>query len=348
MNLAIAGAGVIAQVHHVPAFTANGACIAAVYDRKAEKAHKMADPFGAKVYTSYEALLQDEQIDAVSICTRTDLHSPMAVAALKAGKHVFLEKPMARNLAEARLIAEAAADSGSVFMIGMLNRFRTESQILTERRLSGRMGEIYHADCRWIRRRGVPANPWFSQKELAGGGPGIDIGVHAIDTAWYLMGCPRPLSVSAVTHSRLGKLYARGVESYGSVIPQSGPMDVEDAAVALIRFEGDKSMSVTVSWAINGPDEDFNLKIYGTREGASLNPFVIYSEEQGYLMDITPRFSRGDAWDEGFENEVAHFMQCVKEHKQPCSSAESCLTVQRMIEGLYSSSLSGHEVLLNE
>ena len=71
-----------------------------------------------------------------------------------------------------------------IIFLGMLNRFRTESLILAQRRKDGSMGDIYHCDCRWIRRRGVPANPWFSQKALSGGGPGIDIGVHAIDTAW--------------------------------------------------------------------------------------------------------------------------------------------------------------------
>lgn len=344
MKLAIVGAGVIAQVHHIPAFKANGVEIVAVYDRKAEKAHRMADPLGAKVYTDLDEMLKDPEIDAVTICTRTDMHAPMAVKAVEAGKDVFLEKPMALNLAEAKKIKDAVEKNNVVFMIAMLNRFRTESQILTERRLSGRMGDIYHADCRWVRRRGVPANPWFSQKELSGGGPGIDIGVHAIDTSWYLMGCPEPISVSAVTHHRLGKVYVKGLEAYGSEKPVNGPMDVEDAAVALVRFEGGKSMTVTVSWAINGPDEDFNLKVYGTKEGASLNPFVIYSEENGYLMNITPKFVRDDAWDEGFENEVAHFVECVKERKEPISSARNCYNVQRIIEGIYESDRLGHEV----
>ena len=346
MKLAIIGAGVIAQSQHVPSFTKNGANIVAIYDRKAEKAHRLADPIGAKVYTDYQELLRDSEVEAVSICTRTDLHREMAVAAAEAGKHIFLEKPFSDTLAGARQIANAVKKNDIIFMLGMLNRFRTESLLLTERRLSGKMGEIYHCDCRWIRRRGVPANPWFSQKALSGVGPGIDIGVHAIDTGWYLMGCPEPLAVSAVTHHQLGKIYAKGIDSYGSEPPVSGSMDVEDAAVALVRFAGGKSMTVTVSWAINGPDEDFNLKIYGSKEGAGLNPFRIYTEDHGYLLDLSPVFHRADAWTEGFLNETAHFMQCVEKHEQPITNAENVLQVQRIIEGIYCSAEQGCEVIV--
>lgn len=346
MNIAIVGAGVIAESQHVPSFVGNGARIVAVYDRKEEKAHRMADPLCAKAYTDYQKLLEDPDVEAVSICTRTDLHSDMAIRAAQAGKHIFLEKPFADSLENAAKIVEAVKENDVIFMLGMLNRFRTESILLNERRMSGKMGEIYHCDCRWIRRRGVPSNPWFSQKELSGGGPGIDIGVHAIDTGWYLMGCPEPLAVSAVTHHRLGKVYAKGISSYGSEPPRSGTMNVEDAAVALVRFADQKSMTVTVSWAINGPDEDFNLKLYGTREGAGLSPFRIFSEENGYLMNVDPVFDRVDAWTEGFRNETQHFLQCVAEHKQPITNAENVFQVQRIIEGIYASAEQGCEVRL--
>ncbi len=348
MKLAIVGSGVIARSQHVPSFLKNGAEITAVYDRKEEKARSMAEPLGAKIYTDYERLLDDADVEAVSICVRTDLHSDMAVMAAEAGKHVLLEKPFAKNLREARRIVDAVEKNGVVFMLGMLNRFRTESCFLNERRESGAMGDIYHCDCRWIRRRGVPSNPWFSQKELSGGGPGIDIGVHAIDTSWYLMGCPEPLAVSAVTHHRLGKVFARGITSYGSETPVTGPMDVEDAAVALVRFAGGKSMTVTVSWAINGPDEDFNIKLYGTREGASLNPFRLYGEEQGFLVDSQPVFQREDAWTEGFLEEIAHFIHCVEQNEQPLTNARNVYQVQRILEGLYASAEKGGEVILSE
>lgn len=347
MRLAIIGAGLVARSFHIPAFLKCGDVeIAAIYDRKEEKAKALADPLGAKVYTDYNKLLSDPDIDAVSICTRTDLHCPMAVAAAKAGKHIFLEKPMARNLREAEQILEAVRDNQVIFMLGMLNRFRTEAEILVERRACGLMGEIYHADARWIRQRGVPTNPWFSQKELSGGGPGIDIGVHTIDLAWYLMGCPKPVSVSAMTHHRLGNSQVKGLSSWGTEPPASGPMDVEDAAVAFIRFEDRKSMTVTVSWAINGPDEDFNLKVYGTKEGASLNPFVIYGTQNGFCTETRPKFVREDAWVEGFANETKHFAQCVRENKQPITSAENCYIVQKIIEGIYESDRLGREVLL--
>lgn len=346
MKLAIIGAGVIAQTRHVPAFLSNGVEITAVYDRRAEKAHTIADPLNAKVYTDYDELLRTGDADNVSICTRTDLHCPMAIAAAESGKNIFLEKPMAMNAEEARRIVDAVEKNKVVFMLGMLNRFRTEAQILTARRESGAMGEIYHADARWIRRRGIPANPWFSQKKLSGGGPAIDIGVHAIDLAWFLMGCPEPIAVSAMTHHRLGKVYAKGIDHYGSERPISGEMDTEDSAVAFIRFAEKKSMTLTVSWAINGPDEDFNLKVYGTKEGASLNPFIIYGMDNGYCVETSPVFMRKDAWAEGFERETAHFVECVREGKEPLASAQNCYKVARIINAIYESDRLGREVLL--
>ncbi len=346
MKIAIIGAGLVARTFHVPSFLNCGAEITAVYDRKEAKAVEMAAPLGAKAYTDYAELLKDANVDAVSICTRTDMHCKMAVAAAAAGKHIFLEKPMAMNATEANAILEAVYKNDVIFMLGMLNRFRTEAQIITQRRENGQMGEIYHADTRWIRRRGGPTNPWFSQKELSGGGAGIDIGVHAIDLAWYLMGSPEPVSVSAMTHSRLGNAQAKGGASWGASPPSPGSIDVEEAAVAFLRFEGRKSMTVTVSWAINGPEEDFNLKIYGSKEGASLKPFVIYGMDNGYCVDIKPGFVREDAWVEGFKNETAHFLSCVREHKQPITSASSCCTVQRIIDAIYESDRLGREVTL--
>lgn len=346
MKLAIIGAGLVAKTFHVPSFLSCGADITAVYARNEAKATEMAVPLGAAVYTDYSELLKDPNVDAVSICTRTDMHCSMAVAAAEAGKNIFLEKPMAMNATEAKAILEAVYKNDVIFMLGMLNRFRTEAQIITQRRESGQMGEIYHADTRWIRRRGVPTNPWFSQKELSGGGAGIDIGVHAIDLAWYLMGCPEPVSVSAIAHSRIGNASARGTANWGVSVPSTGPIDVEEAAVAFVRFEGRKSMTVTVSWAINGSEEDFNLKLYGTKEGASLNPFIIYGMDNGYCIDTKPCFVRDDVWAEGFKNETEHFVACVREHKQPITSASSCYTVQRIIDAIYESDRLGREVTL--
>lgn len=347
MNLAIIGAGLAAQTFHIPAFSGcEGVQIAAVYDRNGDKARSAAARAGARPYTDYGELLKDPGVDAVSICTRTDLHCSMAVAAARAGKHVFLEKPMAMDAAQAEEICAAVEENGVVFMLGMLNRFRTEALIINDRRERGLMGEIYHADARWIRRRGVPANPWFSRKALSGGGAAIDIGVHAIDLAWYLMGCPEPLSVSATAHRRLGAARARGISGWGSAAEPAQAMDTEEAAAALIRFEGGRSMTATVSWAINGPDEDLNLKLYGTREGATLSPFVIYGTDNGYCTETRPVFSRSDPWEEGFANEARHFALCVSRREQPITSARNCLTVQRLIDAIYESDRLGREVRL--
>lgn len=345
MKLAIIGAGLVAKTYHIPSFLrCKDVNITAICDVYEPAAQALAEPLGAKVYTDYRELLNDPDIDAVSICTRTDTHCEMAVAAANAGKHIFLEKPMALNEAQAREIYDAVKKNDVIFMLAMLNRFRTESQIVTARRENGLMGEIYHADARWIRRRGIPSNAWFSQKSKSGGGAGLDIGVHTIDLAWYLMGSPEPISVTGIAHHRLGNVSCKGIVTWGSETRSSAPMDVEECATAFIRFTDQKSMTVTVSWAINGAEEDFNIRIYGTKEGASMNPFVIYGDSEGYRADITPVFERDDAWLEGFRNETEHFVSCVAEHRQPISSVDSGYTVQKIIQAIYDSTEQGCEI----
>ena len=167
MKLAIIGAGLVAKTFHIPAFLrCKDVQITAVCDVYEPAASAMAEPLGAAVYTDFQEMLHCADVDTVTICTRTDTHCQMAVEAARAGKNIFLEKPMALNVAQAAQIVEAVEENDVIFMLGMLNRFRTESRLLTERRLSGQMGEIYHADARWMRRRGVPANAWVSQKAL--------------------------------------------------------------------------------------------------------------------------------------------------------------------------------------
>ena len=274
MKLAIIGAGLVAKTYHIPAFLrCENVKITAVCDVYEPAAIAMAEPLGAKVYTDYRELLKDPEVDTVSICTRTDTHCEMASAAAEAEKY-FLEKPMAMNEKQARRIADAWRKTAWFLCWECSTDFARNPNHHGTPSFRADGGNL---PCRrrWIRRRGIPANSWFQRKILSGGGAGLDIGVHAIDTTWYLMGCPEPVSVSGVAHRRLGNIQCKGVASWGSGSAAARPMDTEEAMTALIRFEAEKSMTVTVSWAINGPEEDFNLRLYGTKEGACLNPFVI-------------------------------------------------------------------------
>jgi len=178
--------------------------IVAVCDIVKPKAQTFAKAHGIKhVFADYRDLLKLKGLDFVDICTPNLYHSEIAVAAMKAGKHVFCEKPDAVNPVVAQKMADAAKKSGKTLMVMRNNRFAPGSRYLKKFIDAGKMGEIYTGRCGWQRRRGSPGKGgWFTTKALSGGGPLIDLGVHMIDLAIWLMGDPVPLAVSGCTYCK--------------------------------------------------------------------------------------------------------------------------------------------------
>lgn len=346
-RVGIIGAGTVARRNQVPAFqVCDGAEVIAVFDRHIERAQAMCDQFDiAKAYSRLEDLLSDSEINCVSICTGNISHESIALAAVEAGKHILCEKPMAISVEQAERMKSAVEEKDLIFMMAFVNRFRQESILLNELREQGRFGEIYHARCGWIRRRGTPSG-WFTSQAKSGGGAVLDIGVHVIDMTWYLMGRPKPVSVSGVTHRRIGNYHTRSVTGWAAVGIQDEEFDNEEAASALIRFENGASLSVDVSWAINGKEEGMFSKLYGEKSGANVIPVVIYGEENGFLTNIEPIITVDNGWQNAFEREIAHFVHCVITGETPLASAEDGLVVQRMLNGIYDSALQGKEVQL--
>lgn len=347
IRVAIIGAGTVARDNQIPAFlVCEGAELVAVFDRHIERARALCSQFGiAKAYDRLEDVLGDDDIDCVSICTGNVSHESLVIAAAKAGKHILCEKPMAISVQQAENMKAAVEQSGVCFMMAFVNRFRQESIMLSSMERSGAFGEIYHARCGWIRRRGTPSG-WFTDKSKSGGGAVLDIGVHVIDLTWYLMGRPKPVSVSGVTHKRIGAYESKSVTGWAAAGAKTGVFDNEEAATALIRFENGASMSVDISWAINGKEEKMFSKIYGTKGGASFRPLEIYSEEGGFLTDTSPVLVPENTWQPAFEREVAHFVHCLATGELPMPSVEDGLCVQRMLNAVYDSAEAGREIIL--
>lgn len=346
-RVAIIGAGTVARDNQIPAFLKCGeAQLAAVFDRHIERAQALCDQYGiGKAYSVLDELLSDPEIDCVSICTGNVSHKELVIAAAKAGKNILCEKPMAISVEEAEEMKAAVEENGVTFMMAFVNRFRQESILLSELQQAGKFGEIYHANCGWIRRRGTPSG-WFTDRAKSGGGAVLDIGVHVIDLTWYLMGRPRPVSVSGVTHRRIGAYETRSVKGWAAAGARNGVFDNEEAASALIRFENGASMSVNISWAINGKEEKMFSRLYGTKGGASFRPLEIYGEENGFLTDTVPVLVPEDNWQPAFERETAHFAHCVLSGEKPMPSLEDGLTVQKMLNAIYDSASQGREIKL--
>ena len=226
-------------------------------------------------------------------------------------------------------------------MLAVVTRYGAEQQKMVELREEGKFGEIYYAKTSYVRRRGTPGG-WFTDKELAGGGPVLDIGVHAIDRTWYLMGRPKPISVSAETSYRIGDYKTKGVGRWEPFGKGNGVFNTEDSASVFFRFEGGKSMVAEIAWAINGT-ESATTQIFGSKAGCTFEPLTIYGEdEEGYLSTVQPEVTPNDY----FEEEIRHFIDCLNTGKTPISPIEDAVTVQRMLDGIYRSAEQHAEVKL--
>ncbi len=343
LNVAVIGTG-MGRYHMQEFVECPNVHLLAICDLNREEVEHFAGEYGAEhVFTDYRDLWVLEDLDAVGIAIPNDLHAPVAIEALEAGKHVMCEKPMAISLEDARRMVETARATGKRLMIGMSQRFRPETLALRSLVERGELGEIYYARSTWTRRRGVPVvhfapggsmgrGQWFVNRERAGAGALFDIGVHMFDLTWWLMGNPKPVSVSAVSYQNLWtEEFARRGIVY----------DVDELSSALVRFEGGVAAFFDVCWAANQKD-DLNVRIFGTEAGLEVYPPTVYSE---------PRW--GELHTDSVEIKLVergltprgHFVDCIRDpEKHMIASGKECLAVMAVLDAVQRSAESGHEV----
>jgi predicted dehydrogenase len=318
--------------------------LAAICDLNKEEALHFAREYGAdKVVTDYRDLWEVPNLDAISIAVPNFLHAQIAVEALERGLHVYCEKPMATKLTDAKQMVETAEMQNKRLMIGMSQRFKPQSLALRGLVERGELGNVYYARTTWIRRRGTPVihfssggsmgrGAWFVDKEKAGAGALFDIGVHMFDLTWWLMGNPKPVSVSAASYRNLwnDEFSRRGIK-----------YDIDELSSAFVRFENGVTAVFDVSWAAN-QDNDINVRIFGTKAGFQVYPPVIYSEPRwGELHTDSVEIKEVEA---GL-NPRRHFIDCVRDPELPMiASGQECLTVMAVLDAVQRSAECGHEV----
>lgn len=342
LRIGVVGAGNIATNAHLPAYKeVKNALVCAIADLDLDRAKAAAEKFGIPhAYSSLTEMLANEAIDAVDICTWNNAHSDLAVEAANAKKHILCEKPMAKSLTEALRMQKAVEENGVSFMLAVPGRFGNANQYVHSLLEKGELGEVYYAKTSYVRRRGTPYG-WFTDKKTSGGGPVIDIGIHGIDAAWYLMGCPKPTRVSASTSSRIGDYQTKGVSRWMGIECPDNHFDTEDSGCGVIHFENGAMLMFEATWALNAPAHSDTL-ICGTKAGASLSPLTIYGERDGYLSDDVITINDNNR----FADELSHFASCVLEGTTPRYPLEQAVLMQRMLEGIYESAATGKEVTL--
>ena len=323
--------------------------IAAVCDIVPEKIKGFKERFGYQDipgFTDYKELLKVEGLDFIDICTPNYLHSIIAVDALDAGLHVFCEKPDAVSVDEAERMREAAERNNRHLMVMRNNRHRATAKYLKQYIADGKMGDIYCGRCGWQRRRGIPGKGgWFTTKAQSGGGPLIDLGVHMIDLAIWLMGNPTPVSVSGCTYTKFANSdLSDSVNSDFGEKKADGTFDVEDLAMGFIRFDNGACLQIEVSWASNVEKEVNFVELRGDKAGMSLygDDLKIFAEDNGVLQDIYPKTSGRQP----HALNIEHFVDVLLGNTEPDFTPTQGVNMIKILEAIYKSAETGMEIRL--
>jgi predicted dehydrogenase len=333
LRVGIVGGGWPGQ-RHAEGFAASGAWeIAAVADLDRDRRRELARGTDARLLATADELFAVEELDAVVVALPTFLHHPMVMAALAAGKHVLCEKPPALNAGETEAMADAAARRGLTLCFGLQRRALPSAAAAQAAIARGQLGEIYHARAVFTRAWGAPkgAGNWFRDPARAGGGALLDIGIHVLDLAWFLMGRPEPVAVFAVAHDRS---------------PESSPL--ESAAFGLLRFAGGRSIQLEAAWILPEADDRQYVHLHGTAAGALIEKdrlTVIRAGEAGIETFGTPMvLGVPDALVAPFQTQASHFAAAIRGTAPALATAEDGVQLMQMVDALYASASQGREI----
>jgi predicted dehydrogenase len=346
-KIAVIGCGAIAASQHIPAYIKNEkAEIKYFCDIVQTKASEMVEKYGCGIAVSdYREILNDPELDAVSVCVPNNLHAQITIDFLKAGNNVLCEKPAGRTYAEVELMQKAQRESGKVLNIGVVNRFNTAVNRIKDLIDSGELGEVYHVYGSFRSYRSIPGwGGWFTTKDVSGGGVLIDWGVHFIDLIMYCCGDPAPETVSGKTYCKLG----RKLEEYTYIDMWAGPpktdgiYDVDDFVTGFIRTSG-PSVTINGAWAQNINATEMYIDFMGTKAGIRLmygGNFKIFSAKDGALLEITPAYKV----EQPFEKEVDAFLTCIDTGEKLPSHIDNIMVTAKIMQALYDSSEQNREI----
>ena len=318
----------------------------AIAESHAQRAREASARFQiSRSYADYHELLEQPDIDAVTIATPTHLHAAMAIEALKSRKHVYLEQPMALNGKEAARIVDTAKSMKRVLMVAQPWRFNRHTQLARALIDRGDTGEIYHARGYWMKRAGIPRiGSWYTQKQFSGGGCLTDLGIHLLDIALYLFKESDVLTVSAQTHTRFGQRNMGEGDIGRSEVDQKKTFDVEDGAVAVIRMKSGRSITLETAWACFHPPDtrEFGVELFGAGAGLSLFPL----RHLRHTLDGSEVVHYANGKPAHAEDGLHHFVNCALDSKKLQTPPEESLKLRQILDALYASAASGKEIRL--
>ena len=354
VKVGIIGCGGIANGKHMPALKAvPGVEMVAFCDLIIERAEEAAAKYGvpgAKVYTDYKELIADPEIEVVHVLTPNRSHADLSIDAMKAGKHVMCEKPMAKTAEDAKRMLDCARETGKKLTIGYQHRQKPSARYAKEYIETGALGEIYYANCYALRRRGTPNWGVFLNEYEQGGGPIIDIATHSLDLTLYLMNNYEPAMVLGKTHKGLNHPEAGNI--WGDKGVSTTPL--EEAACAFIQMKNGATIMLETSWALNIPEvkDAGSCNICGSRAGLTItNGKLVLNKvefDKPVKTDVDTSVG-GVAFYSGAKStpaltEAIKWIDAIVNDKDPVVLPEQAYVVSQILEAIYTSSKTGEPV----
>lgn len=327
-KVSLIGLGGIAQLTHLPnLLKINNLTVTAVAEINKNRLNTIADKFNIKDrYLDYKEMLAKDKCDAVIVATPTSTHKDVTIDCLSAKKNVLVEKPLARNFNEAKLIHATAKKFKKKLMVGMNLRFRPDAMLLRSLMNSGEIGEPFYVKCGWIRRQSS-TQKWFTTKTQSGGGVIFDLGILLLDLALWLLDYPKVSSVSTKNFHHNTK-------------------NVEDTSISFLKFNNSTVVSLESSWSLVLDKDDFYVNIYGTKGYATLNPFRVFKKVDNQSMDLTPSQLENPLtlFKKSYQNELKTFIGAIRGINPVISSSEEALSRMKIVDSMYKSASLNKEI----
>jgi predicted dehydrogenase len=330
LRVGLLGVGAIAQVVHLPVLSRmDSVDLVAVGDADRPRANAIAARFGIpNVFGSDDAAFRSDMLDAIVICTPSHLHEEQAIAALQAGKHVLVEKPLAFSPAAVERVIAVAEETGRTLMIAMNNRYRPDTLALRPFAMGGELGDVFLTRGAWLNRKTRVVRPtWRHRRATAGGGVMMDLGVQTLDLCLWMLGFPDVASV--ITHMHF---------------PEG--MEVEDTAGILVRLRSGAAVSLTISWSLVAERDRHYMRMLGTRGSGAIAPLAVFKEvETGHMIDVTPSVSLGreNLYTASYRQELSHFVAVARGEIEESLPREQ-VQIMKVVEAAYRSAEEKREV----
>jgi predicted dehydrogenase len=330
VKIGVIGLGGVAQLVHLPNLIKTpNAELVAVAEVNKNRLLTVSDKFNVKHrFSNYNEMLETSDIEAVIVATPTNTHTDITIDCLNAGKDVLVEKPLAKTYAEAKKIVDAAKKNKRKLMVGMNLRYRPDTMLLRSFINSSEIGDPFYIKCGWIRKQSS-TEKWFTKKEESGGGVIIDLGIHILDLALWLLDYPEISSVTSQNFHHYTK-------------------SVEDTSISCVKCKNSAVINMEVSWSLPVEKDYFFLDVFGTKGSFSLNPFKLYKRVQNDYINLTPtQVDKPNVlFKKSYLNELKSFIGAINGLNPVFSPGEEAMQRMKIIEAIYLSAEKQQEIKL--